>query len=397
MNQNQLIITENNYLLYETELLKLYPVFSEAFYPRKTEHERKKTLQNYLAHKDSMVIVQLENDKPVGFCIGYSAHCEGLTEDADRQIWNLLRKRVNLNDYYYLSEVGILPSYRKRGVASKLLEHLIFSKTDYYEHFLVKIHNQDEMGIKLFCDKFSFQPLDRVLQMQDYSFFTLSKTVQKVTYMNLLSSAVVECSEKIVPADYYDGEIVLQNPKIGLTNPNYNDNAKPCQVRDEVAIKLGRINSQLMSYNSRFRLNVLAGLRSMKAQEAEFKAQRQKITQLKLSFDSLYDFIEHIHRMIAVPTVSSHPTGGSVDVTIYDKEQEWTLDMGASIYDLTSKSDWKAKGLTLEQKKNRQMLYDVMTSEGFAPVWSKWWHFSYGDRYWAVYYNKAHAIYDVYG
>ncbi|QQR69366.1 MAG: hypothetical protein IPI58_01405 [Alphaproteobacteria bacterium] len=34
-----------------------------------------------------------------------------------------------------------------------------------------------------------------------------------------------------------------------------------------------------------------------------------------------------------------------------------------------------------------------MTSVGFAPFDGEWWHFSYGDREWAKYYGRSHAIY----
>ena len=47
-----------------------------------------------------------------------------------------------------------------------------------------------------------------------------------------------------------------------------------------------------------------------------------------------------------------------------------------------------AKGLTDEQIKNRKMLHDLMVEEGFAPFYGEWWHFSYGDREWAAFYDK---------
>ncbi len=39
------------------------------------------------------------------------------------------------------------------------------------------------------------------------------------------------------------------------------------------------------------------------------------------------------------------------------------------------------------------MLRNVMVSVGFAPFDGEWWHFCYGDKEWAVYYNKPAACY----
>lgn len=49
--------------------------------------------------------------------------------------------------------------------------------------------------------------------------------------------------------------------------------------------------------------------------------------------------------------------------------------------------------ITEEQAYMRGMLHDVMLMEGFAPFYGEWWHFSYGDREWAVFYDSLEAIY----
>ena len=36
---------------------------------------------------------------------------------------------------------------------------------------------------------------------------------------------------------------------------------------------------------------------------------------------------------------------------------------------------------------------NVMTKAGFTNLPSEWWHYDYGDRFWA-YYNKCSAIYE---
>lgn len=50
-------------------------------------------------------------------------------------------------------------------------------------------------------------------------------------------------------------------------------------------------------------------------------------------------------------------------------------------------------GLTHDELRNRQLLVDVMTSAGFVNYGHDWWHYSYGDRYWAYATGSDTAIY----
>ncbi|MBY0545513.1 MAG: hypothetical protein K2Q14_08225, partial [Gammaproteobacteria bacterium] len=46
-----------------------------------------------------------------------------------------------------------------------------------------------------------------------------------------------------------------------------------------------------------------------------------------------------------------------------------------------------------EVRDNRQILLDVMQAQGFVNYPTEWWHFSYGDRYWAYMQSRESAIY----
>jgi zinc D-Ala-D-Ala dipeptidase len=52
-----------------------------------------------------------------------------------------------------------------------------------------------------------------------------------------------------------------------------------------------------------------------------------------------------------------------------------------------------APGLTDDQRANRALLHDAMVAAGFAPFYGEWWHFSYGDREWAAFYERPAALY----
>jgi D-alanyl-D-alanine dipeptidase len=91
---------------------------------------------------------------------------------------------------------------------------------------------------------------------------------------------------------------------------------------------------------------------------------------------------------------SPHNTGGSVDVIILDNNRN-ELNMGSEFGGVGKKNHTHYPLLTLSQKRNRKLLYDVMIQAGFLNTNPfEWWHFAYGDRAWAVYGGFKHAIYD---
>lgn len=103
-----------------------------------------------------------------------------------------------------------------------------------------------------------------------------------------------------------------------------------------------------------------------------------------------------MHEKIAVPEVAGHPTGGAVDVTIYDMENQKELDFGSKIHDFSSDICYTFyKNISDDEKENRMLLRHLMLNEGFAPYDGEWWHFSYGDREWAFYYKKRECLYNV--
>ncbi len=80
-----------------------------------------------------------------------------------------------------------------------------------------------------------------------------------------------------------------------------------------------------------------------------------------------------------------HGGGGAIDLTIVDEAGN-ELDMGTGFDDFTNLAE--TFGLPDEEKyaaarQNRRLLYDVMTAVGFTNYDCEWWHFDYGDSFWA--------------
>lgn len=138
-------------------------------------------------------------------------------------------------------------------------------------------------------------------------------------------------------------------------------------------------------------LNVVYTLRFLIIQERYFQDKFEKF-RTQYPNESDLEIHERAHMLSASPDVAGHPTGGAVDLTILG------LDMGTKIADFSSSLIRTFHpDLTNEQRANRELLRVVMMKAGFAPFDGEWWHFSYGDREWAAYYGKPHAIYGQIG
>ena len=92
-----------------------------------------------------------------------------------------------------------------------------------------------------------------------------------------------------------------------------------------------------------------------------------------------------------------HTTGGAIDLTILDADG-MELEMGTDFDAFTEKTrtDYFEASNHIEEadriRENRRLLYGLMTDAGFTNLPSEWWHYDYGDRFWA-YYNHCPAIY----
>jgi D-alanyl-D-alanine dipeptidase len=140
------------------------------------------------------------------------------------------------------------------------------------------------------------------------------------------------------------------------------------------------------------RLEVVFGYRHPEVQSAFYEDAGRQILEREpgLTGD---DLAEAIHRYTAVPEVAGHPTGGAVDVRIVSADGS-ILPMGTEIGAFDKDSYTFSPFVGPVAWHHRQLLRAAMIRGGFAPFDGEWWHFSYGDREWAKYYNQPAALYD---
>jgi D-alanyl-D-alanine dipeptidase len=91
-------------------------------------------------------------------------------------------------------------------------------------------------------------------------------------------------------------------------------------------------------------------------------------------------------RFISPPEVAPHCTGGAIDLTLCTDDGD-ELDLGtavnASPLDSADRCYTAAPDITPTASANRVMLASALTSAGLVNYPTEWWHWSYGDRYWA--------------
>ena len=83
---------------------------------------------------------------------------------------------------------------------------------------------------------------------------------------------------------------------------------------------------------------------------------------------------------------SSHSRGSAVDLSLVEAESGMALDMGSAFDFFHELSNTDSPKVTAEQKKNRQILRELMESNGFKNFSQEWWHYSfkpepYPDQY----------------
>lgn len=207
-----------------------------------------------------------------------------------------------------------------------------------------------------------------------------------VKYQDLVTVPVTESKDSLVRLstvpNRYDSRFIDMEKKFG----------KRIIVRQSVATLLTKAQQELQKDYPDCSLFVTFGYRTPTIQTQRFLGQLA-IEAGKRFWENPIDLYEATHRFVAVPTVAGHPTGGAVDITIIDKKRN-PLDFGSKMYDYTTNACYTYfPTLSRKAKENRMVLRNVMTTTGFAPFDGEWWHFSYGDREWAFYYEKPNAIY----
>ncbi|WP_138907024.1 M15 family metallopeptidase [Streptomyces chryseus] len=99
---------------------------------------------------------------------------------------------------------------------------------------------------------------------------------------------------------------------------------------------------------------------------------------------------------ISPPEVAPHVSGGAVDLTLCTGDGT-ELPLGSEVNATPEESAGgcrtAAAGIDAESRANRAVMGRAMTAAGFVNYPTEWWHWSYGDRYWALLTEAPAATY----
>ncbi|MBB6474846.1 M15 family metallopeptidase [Sphaerisporangium rubeum] len=197
---------------------------------------------------------------------------------------------------------------------------------------------------------------------------------------------VKECGEPLV--DLRAMEVVRVDERLADPEGLF------AHVRLSVADRLVAAQTQLPR---ELRLLVVEGFRPAALQRSYFEESVAAHLAEHPGWDGHQAYLE-ASRYVSPPEVAPHVSGGAVDLTLCTASGV-ELPMGTQVNATPPESDEACHtaypGISPEARRNRDTLGAVLTALGFVNYPTEWWHWSYGDRYWAFVTGARSAKYGM--
>ena len=139
-----------------------------------------------------------------------------------------------------------------------------------------------------------------------------------------------------------------------------------------------------------------AGFRPLEVQQTTLAAFIQKSRYDHPDWDEVRH-LAHARTFVSDPELvcPPHVTGGAIDIDVKDIKTGNYIDMGCPPNTDDAIAFLHSNLVTPEQRANRMTLLDAMLLAGFAPNPHEWWHYQYGETYWAAFYGHESTLYDL--
>ncbi len=209
----------------------------------------------------------------------------------------------------------------------------------------------------------------------------------------VLAIPVVENHEPWV--DLREQDVILLGP-----SPEIPNNTDYTKMRKTVYDKLVKAQTLLPTH---LRFCLYESYRSLNLQQQLFSKHFDDMKKLHPTWTHDQIFIETTKLVSPVTNldgsknVPPHSTGAAIDVYLVDLNgnpvdmgihpKDWMLDYDGSL------SLTRSKKISVAAQKNRQIMSKALEAAGFANYPTEYWHWSYGDRYWAYQMGQTQAIY----
>ncbi|HVV30663.1 MAG TPA: M15 family metallopeptidase [Mycobacteriales bacterium] len=164
------------------------------------------------------------------------------------------------------------------------------------------------------------------------------------------------------------------------------------RVREGVARRLARASASLPTG---VELLVVECWRSPARQAGQFAAYQRQVRSARPDLGPA-GLRAAVSAYIAPVEVAPHPTGAAVDLTLCDATGR-ELDLGTAVNatPLESSNACHTSAFDIPQRArvNRDLLVEALGGAGLVNYPTEWWHWSFGDRYWAAVTDADAAIY----
>jgi len=219
------------------------------------------------------------------------------------------------------------------------------------------------------------------------------KKIVNIADPAVLVIPIVECNEQMVD--------LKNQTQLRYGPPPENDLTKHCYTKLRATV-FEKLCSAQKDLPNGWKFRVYEGFRSREVQKILFDLQYEKVlkgnnyTNDEEAFYEATRLVSPVMNLDGTFNIPPHNTGGAVDIEIITENEE-LVDMGMVIADWTSVDPSICQSycptLTKKAQENRYILFEVLNAHQFVNYSTEWWHFSYGDRYWAYHKKQSHANY----
>lgn len=219
------------------------------------------------------------------------------------------------------------------------------------------------------------------------------KSITLIADPAVIAIPIMENNEPLV--DLKNQTVIAYGP-----SPEIPNNTDYTKLRKTVYDKL--IQAQALLPKG-IKLCVYEGYRSLNLQRTLFE---NNFAQVRVShpnwsddqvFDETTKLVSPLMNKDGSQNIPPHSTGAAVDVYLIDEKGD-PLDMGLLVKDWMHDKDGflsqtDSPHLPDKARKNREIMSQALSAVGFINYPTEYWHWSYGDRYWAHQTGQKQAMY----
>jgi D-alanyl-D-alanine dipeptidase len=219
-----------------------------------------------------------------------------------------------------------------------------------------------------------------------------SDEIVLIADLRVLSIPIVENKEALI--DLKDQSEIAYGH-----SPEIPDNQDYTKIRLTVYNKL--IEAQkLLPQGLRFCL--YEGYRSLNTQKLLFATHYQQLQKLHpewgpaICFEETTKLVSPITNKDGSANIPPHSTGGAIDIYLINDKgivdmgicvENWLMDVNGEL------SATNSNKISDQAKMYRKIMHTALESVDFVNYSTEYWHWSFGDRYWAYHKKADHAQY----